>query len=183
MNEIAKTGRGIKYADNPFIYETANNTKNGIKRITDKTGKKMMVINDGGEVIAEAGFWQIEEVDKTQFVKLYINGVKAFKELSGAGTKVFELLYLELQKNIGIDTIYLSLADVNQSATPIGKTTFFKGMKELLDKGFIAETTRTNQYYINPDYVFNGNRLALVKEYRITRNVKTIDPTTIENIC
>ena len=40
-----------------------------------------------------AGFWHAEEVDNAKFIKLYVNGVKAFKDLKGPGTKVFELMY------------------------------------------------------------------------------------------
>ena len=39
-------------------------------------------------------------MDSAKFIKLYVNGVKAFKDLKGPGTKVFELLYLEMQRNI-----------------------------------------------------------------------------------
>ena len=41
-----------------------------------------------------------------------------------------------------------------------------KGMKELIIKGFIAESMVQNKYYLNPDYMWNGDRLAFVKEYR-----------------
>ncbi len=166
--ENTTSRRGLKqYSSNPFLGDASSNTKQGIKRISDRTGQKMMVVSEHGEIMAPAGFWQIEEVDRSQFVKLYVNGVKAFKELTGAGTKVFELLYLQIQNGIGKDTVYLSMADVNQSLSPMSKATFMKGMRELLEKGFIAETVRTNQYFINPDYLFNGDRLALVKEFRV----------------
>ncbi|SLM62774.1 hypothetical protein DAQ1742_01837 [Dickeya aquatica] len=41
-------------------------------------------------------------------------------------------------------------------------------MKELVSKGFIAETTVQNSYFINPDYIFNGDRLSFVKSYIFT---------------
>ena len=131
----------------------------------------MMVVNENtGEVIAPAGFWQHQEVDKTQFVKLYVNGVKAFKDLTGAGTKVFEVLYLKVQESIGKDFLYLSFIEVDQQATQMSKATFMKGMKELIIKGFIAESMVQNKYYLNPDYMWNGDRLAFVKEYRKAPN-------------
>jgi hypothetical protein len=115
------------------------------------------------------------EVDKTQFVKLYINGVKAFKDLTGAGTKVFELLYLEVQKSFGKDVMYLSFSEIDQLATPISKATFMKGMKELLEKGFIAESMTQGKYFLNPDYIFNGDRLAFIREVRL-KGSKYSDP-------
>lgn len=137
----------------------------------------MMVVSEQtGEIIAPGvTFGTAYEVDKTQFVKLYINGVKAFKELTGAGTKVFELLYLEVQKNIGRDVMYLSFSEVDQLATPLSKATFMKGMKELLEKGFIAESMTQGKYFLNPDYIFNGDRLSFIREVRL-KGSKYTDP-------
>lgn len=127
----------------------------------------MMVISETtGEVIAPAGFWQYEEVDKTQFVKLYINGVKAFKDLTSAGTKVFAVLYLEIQRNIGKDKVYMNYAGLNHDITPMSEATFNRGMKELVEKSFVAATPAVGWYWINPDYMWNGDRLAFVKEFR-----------------
>jgi hypothetical protein len=130
----------------------------------------MMVTSQSGEVIAPAGFWQTQEVDKTQFVKLYINGVRAFRDLSPAGTKVFEVLYLELQKTVGKDRVYLSFSNIDEHLK-ISQATFTRGMRELLDKKFLAPTLAVGWYWINPDYLWNGDRLAFVKEYRLKRDV------------
>jgi hypothetical protein len=48
----------------------------------------------------------------------------------------------------------------------MSKASFMKGMKELIIKEFIAESMVQNKYYLNPDYMWNGDRLAFVKEYR-----------------
>lgn len=127
----------------------------------------MMVVSEStGEVVAPAGFWQYEEVDKTQFVKLYVNGVKAFKGLTSAGTKVFEVLYLEIQKNIGKDKVYMSYTQLDQDLTPMSEATYNRGMKELVEKAFLAAMPSVSWYWLNPDFIWNGDRLAFVKEYR-----------------
>ena len=164
--KVMQSKRGDRHEDNPFIINAVSNTKSGVKRIVDKSGNRMMVVaEDTGEIVAPAGFWQTQEVDKTQFVKLYVNGVKAFRDLSSAGTKVFELLYLRVQANIGKDEIWLTFPNINQAITPISKAVFYRGMKELLEKGFIAESMTPGLYYLNPDYMWNGDRLAFVKAY------------------
>lgn len=167
-----KTRRGVVlYEENPYISGAAMNTKQGARKSVTKTeaGESMMVINSGtGEVIApSAGFWQTQEVDKTQFVKLYVNGVRAFKELTGAGTKVFEVLYGEIQKNISKDRVFLTFPNIDQQQSPMSQATFTRGMHELVAKSFIAPTTIQGWFFINPDYIWNGNRLAFVKEYRL----------------
>ena len=167
-------GRGVRYDHNPFIANAVTNTKQGFKRIANKDGNRMMVVNQGtGEIVAPAGFWQTQEVDKTQFVKLYVNGVKAFKDLGGGGTKVVEVLYLRVQESIGKDSLWLTFPSIDQVETPMGQATFYRGMKELLEKGFIAESLTPGLYYLNPDYMWNGDRLAFVKEYRLKSTSKS----------
>lgn len=162
----------VRYEKNPFLPAASVNTNEGTKRRTlkSKDGTQMMVTSQDGEFSAPAGFWHTQEVDKTQFVKLYVNGVKAFTGLTSAGARVFELIYLAVQKNVGKDIIYISFTELDQSVSPMPKTTFLRGMKEVCVKGFLAESKTQNKYFINPDFIFNGDRLAMVKEYRLKRD-------------
>lgn len=168
--------RGIEtFNENPFVKTALVSTTTGSKKLTNKTGDKFMIVSsETGELIAPAGFHEIVQVDKTQFVKLYLNGVKAFKGLTNPGIKVFEIIYMNVQDNPGADTVYLHFAAVNQDSTPISESTFFRGMKELISKNFIAESILPGQYYINIDYIFNGNRLAFLKEYQLKEDEKKI---------
>lgn len=160
----SNTRRGLTiYDENPFI--TVDTVKTRVKRITNRKGDMFVKAEDESIVAPAAGFWQAQEVDTAQFVKLYINGVKAFSELTSAGTKVFELLYREMQKNIGKDRVLLSLMAIDDDVK-ISKATFTRGMRELMDKGFIAPTRVVGWFWLNPDYIFNGDRLTFVKEYR-----------------
>lgn len=165
---VGKSKRGLStYKANPFIAAAATNTRIGSKRIVNKTGDKMMIVSEQGEILAPAGFHQVVEVDKSQFVKLFINGVKALQQLTSAGTQVFELIYHNVQEQFGRDELYINFAAVNQEITPMSESTFMRGMKELLRKGFIAESLRPSMYYLNIDYLFSGDRLAFIKEYRL----------------
>ena len=85
----------------------------------------MLVNSDTGEISAPiAGFWEAEEVDSSRFIKLFVNGVKALAELTNPGTRVFELLYIEMQNQIGKDQVYLSYTglDKNEKKTLRGLT-------------------------------------------------------------
>lgn len=167
-NASSKTRRGLTiYQENPFI--TIDTVKTRVKRITNRKGDMFVKAEDESIVAPAAGFWQAQEVDTAQFVKLYINGVKAFSELTNAGTKVFELLYREMQKNIGKDRVYLSFTAIEYEMgeeLKVSQATFTRGMRELIDKGFLAPAIGVGWYWINPDFVFNGDRLTFVKEYR-----------------
>lgn len=167
--EIVLTSRrgAIRHKVNPFIAATSTNTKVGVRKITSKGGDQMLVINKGTGEVVDGGFWHTQEVDKSQFVKLFINGVKALKELTGAGTKVFELMYIRVQDSIGKDLINLSFVDVEQNLTPMSKATFNRGLTELIEKGFLAEGMAQGRYFINPDFIWNGDRLTFVREFRL----------------
>lgn len=168
----------IKYDHNPSVPKASGNTKTRIKRIPNKDGNKFLIISEQGEVVAPAGFHEIIEVDKTQFVKLYINGVKAFQELTASGSKVFEIIYRVVQQSPGTDRFYLHFMEVQRLGVSISERTFHRGVSELLEKAFIYESTTPNMYFLNIDYLFNGNRLAFVKEYHLTSVKKTIQGNT-----
>ena len=77
-------------------------------------------------------------MDAAKFVKLYVNGVRAFKELTNAGTRVFEVLYLEVQKNISQDRVYLSFTTLDDSVK-LSQATFTRGIRELLIKVLLLQ--------------------------------------------
>lgn len=134
---------------------------------------KLMVVNEStGEYLGGAGFFQYQEVDKTQFLKLYVNGVKVITELSSAETKVFEILYRAMQEQKDTDTILMSYDIIDMTTVKISRTTYFKGVKELVEKKFIAEIMIQNYCFINPDYMLNGDRLSFIKSYIMTETKK-----------
>lgn len=163
-----KSRRGvILYDENPFVNpEMIDTVKTRVKRRSNQKGDMYVRAADDTVVGSAAGFWQAYEVESTQFVKLFVRGVKAFKELTGAGTKVFELLYMVMQQNIGKDRVYLSYAGLDEHTLDMSRSTFSRGLSELIDKGFLAPAVAPGWYWLNPDYVFNGDRLILVQEYR-----------------
>lgn len=156
------------YAENPFREETALTTKTGTRRLSNRDGTRYMVISQDGEVVAPAGFHEIVEVDRTSFVKLYVEGASAFAGLSPAGNKVFAVLYRAIQnERPGSDRLWVHFKDVDQRVSPMSIATFKRGMRELLDARFIAESDRQGMYWLNSVMLFNGDRLAFVKEYRL----------------
>lgn len=170
MTHETNTRRGVVlYETSPFLLSLKTRTK----RITNKRGDMMLVSSDTGEIHNQiAGFWESEEVDSTKFIKLFVNGVKALAELSNSGTRVFELLYIEMQANIGKDQVYLSYTGIDKNAKSISRSTFSRGLAELIDKNFIASVPAIGWYWVNPDFIWNGDRLAFVKEYRKTTSIK-----------
>jgi hypothetical protein len=158
-----QTRRGITlYQENPFIPSIALHSR----RVTNKRGDMSLINNKTGEVVTSiAGFYETKAVDSTRFLKLFINGVKALAELSNAGCKVFEMLYMEIQDNIGKDSVYLSYSGLDKYEIQLSERTFRRGLSELIEKRFIAPMPAVSCYWVNPDFIWNGDRLAFVQEY------------------
>lgn len=172
--ELKKRRGKALHAKNPFISVAVAETKQGVRRISSTNGDKMLVIGaDTGVVHGSAAFMQYEAVDQTKFVKLYSNGMKGLKQLTNAGTKVVEVLFHEVSKKIGQDKIYLSFSTLDANQTPMSEATFNRGMKELLEKSFIAATPTIGWYWLNLTFMWNGDRLAFVKMYHLK---PTIEP-------
>lgn len=170
MGRVSRRGASV-YAENPSVSKALTTTKTRKKRISNKKGDKFMIVSHEGEVMAPAGFHEIIEVDNTQFIKLYAQGVKAFADLSKTATIIFELVVSEMQENIGKDELFISsqLAEIKG----INPRTFLRGMKELISKEFLFESAKGgNWYFINVNYFFNGNRLGFLKEYRLKETVQ-----------
>ena len=168
MNE-KKSRRGFKiYTQNPSITDAYAATRTGTRRVSNRSNKdSAFIISPEGEYLGAAQFYDIYAVDKTQFIKLYIQGVKALQGLTSAGTKVFELLYCEMQKKPGVDTVYLHYNNINQEEFPISSRALHRGISELIEKEFIFESNLPSIYFINISYMFNGDRLSFVKEYQL----------------
>ncbi len=166
VEKETETRRGVVlHHDNPFM--SGGGVQTRTRRITNKRGDMMLVNRDGVIQSEIAGFWESEEVDSTKFVKLFVNGVKALAELTSAGTKVFELLYIEMQTRIGKDQVYLSYTALDEDRQlTISRATYKRGLSELIEKRFLAAMPAVGWYWVNPDFIWNGDRLAFVKEYR-----------------
>lgn len=160
-----KTGVTV-YKENPFWDVTQVDL--GTKRVTIAGG--FIADTETGEGIHHAGIHRIEEVDEDKFVKLFTQNIRVFFDLSAPSLKVLQLLIIALQDNKDADGIWLSWFDVEEQSQQlnlgISKTTFHRGLKEMLQKGFIAEAEKPNFYWINPHLFFNGSRMTFIREYR-----------------
>lgn len=161
-----------RYQANPFMGEV--HIKRGSKKLT--VGRAGALVNtDTGEINATE-ISMIKQVDRTEFVKLFAEGVKRFFELSPSGAKLLAYVLKVVQEVPGTDRISLHFMDYMErfpgDQTGMKKTTFYRGFTELLSKGFIAQSVVPNLYYINPKLFFNGDRAKFVTEYRINEETR-----------
>jgi hypothetical protein len=161
-----------RYQANPFMGEV--HIRKGSKKLT--VGRAGALVNtDTGEINATE-ISMIKQVDRTEFVKLFAEGVKRFFELSPSGAKLLAYVLKVVQEVPGTDRISLHFMDYMErfpgDQNGMKKTTFYRGFTELLSKGFIAQSVVPNLYYINPKLFFNGDRAKFVTEYRINEETQ-----------
>ena len=164
-------GNSERFAQNPFRGEVIKSTITGTRSIFASPTEEntfAMVSRTTGEDFGDIAFGKRVKVDKTHFLKVYANGMKMFLDLKPAGIKVFMFIFDQLMQDQNyqadsIDLTYTMLDDVVKKE--IGRTTFFRGIKELREAHFLAPSLKDGTYWINCDYVFRGNRLTLVNEY------------------
>lgn len=179
MSEIASRKKGVvQHEHNPFIQELEVPLKKKFSKSESgvfMTGQSQQ--NGSGECVDVAAITRVEFVDEEKFVKVYTDELRHFFSLKPSTQKVLQIVLVELQKRKDKDLVYLDYKHACAYFTSTEETgkktmsrpTFHTCIKEMIANNFIAESTYQNQYFINPKLFFNGNRLKLVKEYRIAR--------------
>lgn len=163
--------RGVPiYASNPSVPSADEIRKPKRTRLGNDV-KGLVVDNGSGEVLGHGGamVYEWEEVDKERFVKLYLAGLKQASGLSKAGLAVFEMVYNQLQSKPGQDTITLSIL-----TSGMKKTAYYNGLRELLEKDFLFRSPYDGTFFVNIRFMFNGDRLAFVKGYRLKKDQPTL---------
>ena len=155
------------YASNPSI-PPAGELRARNRQVQIAKGKDALVINGGtGELLgkASAAFMHTEDVDPTKFVKIFLEGVKQIAGLSKAGMSVFEIVYAQTQENSGKDQIVLSAYHGKKAG--LTQRTYYRGLRDLLEKELLYASPVDNIYFLNIRYLFNGNRLHFVRSYHL----------------
>jgi hypothetical protein len=129
-----------------------------------------MIVPDTGEVLGAGAFGFIteEEVDNERFVKIYLDGIKQHGQLTKAGLLVFEFVYTQISGLQGKDrdTVVLNHYIAQKWKPSLSRATYYRGMNELLDRGFLFRSEAADLYFINVRFMFNGDRLTVVRSYR-----------------
>ena len=111
-----------------------------------------------------------KQVDKTKFVKTFADYMAFTFDLTKAGNKALRVVMWSVkQYAIGKDIILLDRLAYEQfmefyadSKPPLVMSypTFCRGLAELEKAKIIAKTIRIGHYFINPNCIFNGDRVA-----------------------
>lgn len=159
-----------RYKSNPFLENMVVPVK-GKKIQLSRLGKddNVLVNNGTGEVLG-THVTTFKKVDSEQFVKLFTANIAMTFDLSSAGIKAFSVLVWAVQNKalakdeVDLDTFILDdFLQQHEEGNPplkLSLATYKRGINELEKAQIIAKTIRQGRYFINPNFIFNGDRIA-----------------------
>lgn len=161
----------VRYENNPFTEDMIIPVKERQVKLS-KLGKdeNILINQETGEVLG-THLTTYKRVDGDQFVKLFTANIALTFDLKAAGIKAFNVLLWTLQnKALSKDLIPLDKFSLNEfleahaensdKKIALSLATFGRGLAELESAKIIAKHIRQGWYFINPNFVFNGDRIA-----------------------
>jgi hypothetical protein len=170
---------------NPFLENMIVPVKGRQVRLS-RLGKddNVLVNQRTGEVLG-THVTTYKPVDGEQFVKLFTANIGLAFDLTSAGIKAFTVLMWTVQNTaLARDEVMLDAVTLERflrdqdGKKQLSLTTFRRGLAELTGAQIIAKTVRQGIYFINPNFVFNGDRIAFTTV--IERKKKGRDQNTID---
>jgi len=154
------------YAVNPFLdkvtlgsAKTKKKVKGNIK-LPNVDGVEVEVNVDGRDFMVNDN----KMVDQEEFIKIFKDTLRYLMKLSPTAVKVMAFVLDRSMPNQ--DAITYSVEQCMQYTGFKGRQSVYDGLSELAQKGFIARAKTRGKLYINPSYIFNGNRIVLVKRFQ-----------------
>lgn len=181
-----------KFQTNPFVDDQLLNQLAGQKNVYFTQATATALYDHDTDTLTPARTQIIKTIraDKEQFVKIFTTHLKAFFELNATSFKMLQYVLFTVQtEGMNKDTVFLNLARAQEyfenHGSQCSSASYYKGMKELVEKLFIAETTIQNFYYINPKLFFNGDRTQFITNFELEETTKLTkhkkDKKQIEN--
>jgi hypothetical protein len=161
----------IRYKENPFLEDLEIVYKKKQVRVNTLGKNNNVLLNeDTGEVKA-THVVTYRKVDGAEFIKLFAKNIALTFDMTAAGFKVLMVVSHVLQyKGINRDIITLDSyafddfieahKDNDPPITNFSLQTFLRGLRELVGSKILAKCMRRGDYFINPKFVFNGDRVV-----------------------
>ena len=175
MEKDSEVNVDQKHKTNPFIENMM--IPLGKKRVQlSKLGRddNVLVNQDTGEVHG-THVTTYRKVDEQKFVKLFTQNIALTFDLGSAGIKAFNVLMfavqeMAVQKDEVMFDGYVLEKFCEDSKQKLSRATFSRGVRELISAKIIAKTTRQGLFFINPSFVFNGDRIAFTTAIEKEKN-------------
>lgn len=165
---VSEKKKVVRYAENPFIEDMIVPVKGKQIRMSRLGKDDNVLVNQQTGEVQGTHVATYKKVDAEQFVKLFTANIALTFDLKSAGIKAFNVLIWALQERgvsrdqVPLDKFVLDdfLAKHKDKKLRMSQPTFWRGLAELENAKIIAKHVRQGWYFINPNFVFNGDRIA-----------------------
>jgi len=176
------------YKTNPFHDSLVIKTKKKQVSVSRLGRDNNVLVNQDTGEINGTHIVTYKTVDDSEFIKLFTGNVAMAFDLTSAGIKAFTVMSFALQKQIAKDGLFIDelvLEDFlleNKNIKACSMKTIYRGISELEKSKILAKSTRSGYYFINPNFVFNGDRVAFTTTLqRQKRNEDAQQELALEN--
>ena len=160
-----------RYKTNPFLDDMIVPVKDRQVRLSRLGRDENILVNQSTGEVQGTHVTTFKRVDGEQFVKLFTANIGLTFGLSAAGIKAFGVLLWVVQNRalskdeVDLDSLTLEeFLDVHKNTDEkplkLSLATFKRGINEMEKAQIVAKTMRQGRYFINPNFVFNGDRIA-----------------------
>ncbi len=161
---------GTRYETNPFLEGMIVPVKGRQVKLSRLGRDDNILINQSTGEIHGTHVTTYKRVDGEQFVKLFTTNIAMTFDLSSPGIKAFSVLLWVVQNRalskdeVDLDVLtleaFLKYHKDKEPPLKLSSATFRRGISELEKAQIVAKTLRQGRYFINPNFVFNGDRIA-----------------------
>lgn len=155
-----------RFRENPFVEKAIEDIrivkKTQVVRASNKSEIQMIVSNQG-EIEGYSQFLRFVEVEEAQFAKVYLSQFTAFWDLSKAAIRVFGYIISVLKPKQ--DSFILRMEACLTYTGYKHRKDVITGISALIEAGIIARSDYSDEFFINPLVVFNGDRVTFAKTY------------------
>jgi len=160
-----------RYDINPFLNELVVPVKQKNVKVSPMGQDRNVLINQETGEHFGTHVTTYKKVDAEKFVKLFTSNIALTFSLKPAGIKALSVLIWTVQNtSINKDLVLLDkycLADFMKAhedqELKLSHPTFLRGLAELEKAHIIAKNIRKAWYFINPSFVFSGDRVAFTQ--------------------
>lgn len=185
VQTTAKADKNGRYDSNPFYADMIIPIKGksirvgGLDIVSKTLGRDnevSVVDKNTGEDMGTA-VSVFRKVDSQNFMKIFTHNIGHIFSLPTSGIKALTILIWRAQAYIKKDEILIDKYVIdeffkyhpNHSRVGFSEPNIHKGMRELCEANIIAKTKRKGWYYLNPDFMFNGDRVDFVETLVLDR--------------
>lgn len=174
-----------RHETNPFLENMVVPVKGRQVRLSRLGKDDNVLVNQATGEVLGTHVTTFKPVDGEQFVKLFTANIGLAFDLTSAGIKTFTVLMWVVQNyglakdEVPLDVLTLErFLDGQEEKKSLSLATFKRGILELETAQIVAKTMRKGFYFINPNFIFNGDRIAfttVIERKKRGRDQNTID--------